>query len=167
VEYTFLVQRYFGRCKPTAFCDPLSYFFAIQRAGNLRIDLDHHRSERGLYRVCLSELQPRRVSAMVDNEEPHQRTSEGGMSGINRWAQRARALLEFAGRAILREVHERRYKWTWAHFRERRDDRRRYVELFKRQEDSPALSTSVSFSCSSSLPRFFFSLGLWFSLDGN
>ncbi|PCH33647.1 vacuolar protein sorting-associated protein vps13 [Wolfiporia cocos MD-104 SS10] len=47
---------------------------------------------------------------------------------------RARALLRFAGRAILDEVHERKHKWTWAYFAERRDDRHRYVELFRRKQ---------------------------------
>lgn len=44
---------------------------------------------------------------------------------------RPRALLTFAGTAILDSVRERRRRWTWAFFAERRDDRRRYVELFK------------------------------------
>lgn len=44
-----------------------------------------------------------------------------------------RALLDFAGRAILDEVRERRRKWTWAYLAERRDDRHRYVELFKKK----------------------------------
>ncbi|KAI9460579.1 hypothetical protein BJY52DRAFT_1117906 [Lactarius psammicola] len=44
---------------------------------------------------------------------------------------RPRALLTFAGSAILDSVRERRRRWTWAFFAERRDDRRRYVELFK------------------------------------
>ncbi|EIM83408.1 uncharacterized protein STEHIDRAFT_170692 [Stereum hirsutum FP-91666 SS1] len=47
---------------------------------------------------------------------------------------RPRALLNFAGKAILDGVHERRRKWTWAYFAERRDDRHRYVELFKKKQ---------------------------------
>ncbi|OCH96150.1 vacuolar protein sorting-associated protein 13 [Obba rivulosa] len=49
-------------------------------------------------------------------------------------ANRPRALLRFAGRAILDEVRERRRKWTWAYFAERRNDRHRYVELFKKKQ---------------------------------
>lgn len=44
---------------------------------------------------------------------------------------RPKALLKFAGRVILEEVHDKNIRWTWEYFRERRDDRRRYVELFK------------------------------------
>lgn len=46
---------------------------------------------------------------------------------------RGRALLTFAGRAILADIHERNRRWTWAYFAERRDDRTAYVELFKKQ----------------------------------
>ncbi|KAL4070939.1 vacuolar protein sorting-associated protein 13 [Scleroderma citrinum] len=46
---------------------------------------------------------------------------------------RGRAYLTFAIEAILNEVRERRRKWTWAYFAERRDDRNKYVELFKRK----------------------------------
>lgn len=49
---------------------------------------------------------------------------------------RPRALLRFAGKAILNEVHERHRVWTWDYFRERRDDRKEYVELFKQKEKS-------------------------------
>jgi vacuolar protein sorting-associated protein 13A/C len=47
---------------------------------------------------------------------------------------RPRALLTFAGNAILDSVRERRRRWTWAFFAQRRDDRRRYVELFKKKQ---------------------------------
>ncbi|KAG8709546.1 hypothetical protein FRC08_018268, partial [Ceratobasidium sp. 394] len=47
---------------------------------------------------------------------------------------KARAMLQFAGKMILREVHEKNHKWTWTHFAKRRDDRKRYVELFKKRE---------------------------------
>ncbi|KZT65144.1 vacuolar protein sorting-associated protein 13 [Daedalea quercina L-15889] len=50
---------------------------------------------------------------------------------------RPRALLQFAGRAILDEVHERRRRWTWAYFAARRDERHRYVELFKKKQLNP------------------------------
>lgn len=49
---------------------------------------------------------------------------------------RPRALLRFAGKAILNEVHERHRVWSWDYFRERRDDRKEYVELFKQKENS-------------------------------
>jgi vacuolar protein sorting-associated protein 13A/C len=47
---------------------------------------------------------------------------------------RARALFTFAGNAILDSIRERRRRWTWAFFAERRDDRRRYVKLFKKKQ---------------------------------
>ncbi|KAI8995643.1 vacuolar protein sorting-associated protein 13 [Trametes punicea] len=50
---------------------------------------------------------------------------------------RARALLKFATTAILDEVRERRRRWTWEYFAERRDDRHRYVDLFKRKHLGP------------------------------
>ncbi|EIW86715.1 vacuolar protein sorting-associated protein 13 [Coniophora puteana RWD-64-598 SS2] len=46
---------------------------------------------------------------------------------------RPRALLRFAGKAIMDGVHEQRRKWTWAYFAERRDDRNEYVELFEKK----------------------------------
>ncbi|KAF9270221.1 DUF1162-domain-containing protein [Marasmius fiardii PR-910] len=48
-------------------------------------------------------------------------------------ANAARARLKFAGTAILGAVRERRRRWTWNYFAERRDDRRRYVELFQKK----------------------------------
>jgi len=46
---------------------------------------------------------------------------------------RPKALLRFASQAILEGVRDRRRKWTWAHFAERRDDRNKYVELFEKK----------------------------------
>lgn len=37
---------------------------------------------------------------------------------------------KFAGNAILSEVHERNYKWTWEHFKKRRDQRLKYIECY-------------------------------------
>ncbi|KAJ8102210.1 hypothetical protein POJ06DRAFT_300095 [Lipomyces tetrasporus] len=37
----------------------------------------------------------------------------------------------FAGNVVLREIHEKRRQWSWAFFKERRDDRKRYIELYK------------------------------------
>lgn len=59
-------------------------------------------------------------------------------------ANRARALLRFASRAILDGVHDRRRKWTWAYFAERRDDRNKYVELFEKKTMN-SLRESVRF----------------------
>ncbi|GAA94842.1 hypothetical protein E5Q_01496 [Mixia osmundae IAM 14324] len=44
---------------------------------------------------------------------------------------KSRALLRFAGSAILNEVHEKNRVWSWSYFAERRDDRKEYIQLFK------------------------------------
>ncbi|CED84268.1 Vacuolar protein sorting-associated protein [Phaffia rhodozyma] len=48
----------------------------------------------------------------------------------------ARSRLRFALDAIRSEVHERDRKWSWAYFAERRDDRKKYVELYVRMKTS-------------------------------
>ncbi|OCT48539.1 Vacuolar protein sorting-associated protein 13 [Cladophialophora carrionii] len=45
-----------------------------------------------------------------------------------------RAWVKFAGQAVLDKIHERNRKWTWDYFKERRDTRRRYIELFKKKK---------------------------------
>ncbi|CAK5280530.1 unnamed protein product [Mycena citricolor] len=45
----------------------------------------------------------------------------------------AKARLKYAGAAILEGVRDRRRKWTWGYFAERRDDRNRYVDLFMKK----------------------------------
>lgn len=42
-----------------------------------------------------------------------------------------RALFQFAQNAILSEVKEKHRRWTWDYFRERRDDRKLYIYVFK------------------------------------
>lgn len=46
-----------------------------------------------------------------------------------------RAWLQFAGKAVLDKIHERNRKWSWDYFKERRDDRKRYIELFKKKRE--------------------------------
>ncbi|KAF7339474.1 hypothetical protein MSAN_02161700 [Mycena sanguinolenta] len=48
-------------------------------------------------------------------------------------ANPAKYRLRYAGTAILEGVRERRHKWTWAYFAERRDDRNNYVDLFQKK----------------------------------
>ena len=45
-----------------------------------------------------------------------------------------RAWFRFAGNAVLDRIHDRNRRWTWEFFRERRDDRLRYIELFKKRK---------------------------------
>ncbi|KAG0185188.1 hypothetical protein DFQ28_009826 [Apophysomyces sp. BC1034] len=45
-----------------------------------------------------------------------------------------REFFRFAGNAILAEIHERNYKWTWAHFKQRREERLSYIECYTAQK---------------------------------
>lgn len=51
-----------------------------------------------------------------------------------------RAWLKFAGDAILSKIHERNRRWSWDYFKERRDSRLRYIELFKKKKQNQQLS---------------------------
>ncbi|CAK7241751.1 MAG: Vacuolar protein sorting-associated protein 13 [Sporothrix thermara] len=55
-----------------------------------------------------------------------------------------RAWLKFAGNAVLSKIHERNRRWTWDYFRERRDDRRRYIDLFKKKKQNLTLTPDES-----------------------
>lgn len=55
-----------------------------------------------------------------------------------------RAWLKFAGDAILSKIHERNRRWSWDYFKERRDDRLRYIELFKKKKQNQQLSPEES-----------------------
>jgi len=48
--------------------------------------------------------------------------------------------LLFAGKAVLDRIHDRNKRWSWAYFAERRDDRKRYIELFKKKKKEEAMS---------------------------
>jgi vacuolar protein sorting-associated protein 13A/C len=37
---------------------------------------------------------------------------------------------QFAQRAVLDHIHERNYKWSWDHFKGRRDDRKQYISCY-------------------------------------
>ncbi|KAG2218450.1 hypothetical protein INT45_003637, partial [Circinella minor] len=41
-----------------------------------------------------------------------------------------RAYWKFAQEAVLSEIHDRHYKWSWDHFKTRRDQRRSYIECY-------------------------------------
>ncbi len=45
-----------------------------------------------------------------------------------------RAWLKFACNAVLNKIHDRNRRWSWGFFKERRDDRVRYIELFKKRK---------------------------------
>lgn len=52
-----------------------------------------------------------------------------------------RAWFRFAGNAVLSKIHDRNRRWSWAYFKERRDDRIRYIELFKKKKKQSAQLT--------------------------
>ena len=45
----------------------------------------------------------------------------------------ARARLRFAMNAIGKEIHDRHRRWAWKYMAERRDVRKRYVEIYTRK----------------------------------
>ncbi|KAI9806146.1 MAG: hypothetical protein M1833_004553 [Piccolia ochrophora] len=51
-----------------------------------------------------------------------------------------RAWLRFAGDAVLRKIHERNRQWSWDYMRERRDDRIKYIELFKKKKKEQTMT---------------------------
>ncbi|KAL0077823.1 hypothetical protein F4703DRAFT_1910666 [Phycomyces blakesleeanus] len=51
-----------------------------------------------------------------------------------------RGFIKFAGDAVLAEIHDRHYRWSWDSFRKRRDERKAYVEYYtavKKQKATP------------------------------
>ena len=53
-----------------------------------------------------------------------------------------KAWLKFAFDAVITKIHERNRRWTWDFLRERRDDRLRYIELFKKKKKDEKLSAA-------------------------
>ncbi|KAF2434405.1 vacuolar protein sorting-associated protein 13 [Tothia fuscella] len=51
------------------------------------------------------------------------------------------AWLRFAGQAVLDKIHDRNKRWSWAYFKERRDDRIRYIALFKKKKKEETLTS--------------------------
>ena len=51
-----------------------------------------------------------------------------------------KAWLKFAGTAVLNKIHDRNKRWTWGYFKERRDDRLRYIDLFKKKKKDQKLT---------------------------
>ena len=51
-----------------------------------------------------------------------------------------KAWLRFAGQAILDRIHDKNKRWSWEYFKERRDDRKQYIDLFKKKKREEKLS---------------------------
>ncbi|KAG8530898.1 uncharacterized protein KY384_004255 [Bacidia gigantensis] len=49
--------------------------------------------------------------------------------------------LQFAFTSVHSKIHERNRRWTWDYFKERRDDRKHYIELFKKKKRDEKLSS--------------------------
>ncbi|KTW25717.1 hypothetical protein T552_03329 [Pneumocystis carinii B80] len=41
--------------------------------------------------------------------------------------------LQFAANSILHEIHEKNFKWSWSYFKKRRDQRLKYLDLFRKK----------------------------------
>ncbi|CAO3579446.1 unnamed protein product [Absidia cylindrospora] len=41
-----------------------------------------------------------------------------------------RAYFKYAGQTVLARIHERNYRWTWDHFKKRRDERLAYIDTY-------------------------------------
>jgi vacuolar protein sorting-associated protein 13A/C len=54
------------------------------------------------------------------------------------------AWLRFAGQAVLDKIHDRNKRWSWEFFKERRDDRIRYIDLFKKKKKEEKLTPDES-----------------------
>lgn len=81
----------------------------------------------------LDDDQYRDALSMVDLFHFHTRTRQYHkfrLPGIDIPKERPKALWKFATAAIRSEIHERHRKWSWDYFKERRDVRKTYVELF-------------------------------------
>ncbi|KAI5306994.1 hypothetical protein KEM56_005829 [Ascosphaera pollenicola] len=45
-----------------------------------------------------------------------------------------KAWFRYAGNVVLRKIHDRNRRWTWDYIKERRDDRKDYITLFKQKK---------------------------------
>lgn len=50
------------------------------------------------------------------------------------------AWIKFAGTAVLDKIHDRNRRWSWEYFKERRDQRLQYIELFKKKKKEQKLT---------------------------
>ncbi|KAK6505305.1 hypothetical protein TWF481_007211 [Arthrobotrys musiformis] len=57
-------------------------------------------------------------------------------------AEDPKAWFRFAITAVRDEIHEKNKKWTWGYFKERRNDRLRYIQLFMKKKKTEPLAPS-------------------------
>jgi vacuolar protein sorting-associated protein 13A/C len=51
-----------------------------------------------------------------------------------------KAWFKFAGTVVLKEIHQRNREWSWDYMRQRREDRLRYIVLYKKKKTDGALN---------------------------
>ena len=51
-----------------------------------------------------------------------------------------KAWLQFVTKAVLDRIHDKNRQWSWAYFAERRDDRKKYIALFKKKKKEEKLT---------------------------
>ncbi|PPQ80804.1 hypothetical protein CVT25_001929 [Psilocybe cyanescens] len=93
--------------------------------------------------VVLDDNQYRDAISLVDMYHVYLRKRQYGKyrpAEIEFTSNTARARLQYAATAILEGVREKNKKWTWQHFKERRDDRNAYVSLFQKKLLNPAFA---------------------------
>jgi len=73
----------------------------------------------------------------------------------------------FAGNAVLSQIHDRNRKWSWSYFKERRDDRIKYIELFKKRKKETATPTDTEELDSLEKKTSYEDLRFWRSLARN
>ncbi|KAJ6604648.1 vacuolar protein sorting-associated protein 13 [Mycena vulgaris] len=86
--------------------------------------------------VALDDKQYRDIISLVDMYHVYMRQHQYRKfrpSDAEFVSNHAKYRLRYAGTAILEGVRDRRRKWTWAYFAERRDDRNKYVDLFQKK----------------------------------
>ncbi|ONH69567.1 Vacuolar protein sorting-associated protein 13 [Cyberlindnera fabianii] len=56
----------------------------------------------------------------------------------------AKEWFRYAAESVLSEIHEKNYRWSWDYLRQRRDDRKAYIGLWKQKLKLPDISQDLS-----------------------
>ena len=51
-----------------------------------------------------------------------------------------RTWFQYAAKCVLSDIHEKNFKWSWTYFKQRREDRIKYIELFAKYKKAPLSS---------------------------
>ncbi|KAL7273138.1 Vacuolar protein sorting-associated protein 13 [Rhizina undulata] len=115
---------------------PVSGFGRIELNKTMRLDIPRIKAQMLFDEIgfVLDEDQYRDALMMVDLFHfyiRHQQYKKFQPKGVTP-KENPRAWLLFATNAVLSQIKEQNRKWSWDYFKERRDDRKRYIELFKK-----------------------------------